>query len=145
MGGLRLQTNEEIIGQLDDVAELYDTNAPALGLAFAENLAAGMFDGMPAVEAMAQTVANAAMTAFENTFNRDVEAMMTSSGSRVSTGDIGELMAGFANSMIGTGAAAAPQSLNITMQTRDGIEIARAFLPDIRTADRESPLSLDDK
>lgn len=144
LGDLRLQTNEEIIGQLDDVAELYDTNAPALGLAFAENLAAGMFDGMPAVEAMAQTVANAAMTAFENTFNRDVEAMMTSSGSRVSTGDIGELMAGFANSMIGTGAAAAPQSLNITMQTRDGIEIARAFLPDIRTADKESPLTLDD-
>ena len=144
LGDLRLQTNEEIIGQLDDVAELYDTNAPALGLAFAENLAAGMFEGMPAVEAMAQTVANAAMTAFENTFNRDVEAMMTASGSRVSTGDIGELMAGFANSMVGTGSAAAPQSLNITMQTRDGIEIARAFLPDIRTADKESPLTLDD-
>lgn len=142
--GLRLQTNEEILGQLDDVAQLYDTNAPALGLTFAEKLAAGMFEGMPAVEAMAQTVANAAMSAFENTFNRDVEAMMTASGSRVSTGDIGELMAGFANSMTGAGAADAPQSLNITMQTRDGIEIARAFLPDIRTADKESPLTLDD-
>lgn len=144
LGDLRVQTNEEIIGQLEDVADLYDTNAPALGMSFAENLAAGMFDGMPAVEEMARTVANAAMSAFENTFNRDVEAMMTASGSRVSTGDIGELMAGFANSMTGAAGVAAPQPLEITMQTRDGIEIARAFLPDIRTADRESPLTLDD-
>lgn len=144
LGDLRAQTNEEIIGQLEDVADLYDTNAPALGMSFAENLAAGMFEGMPAVEEMARTVANAAMSAFENTFNRDVEAMMTASGSRVTTGDIGELMAGFANSMTGAGGAAAPQPLEITMQTRDGIEIARAFLPDIRTADRESPLTLDD-
>lgn len=144
LGELRLQTNEEIIGQLDDVAQLYDTNAPALGMAFAENLAAGMFEGMPAVEAMAQTVARAAMSSFEQSFNRDVEAMMTASGSRVSAGDIGELMAGFANSVRGTDIAAAPQPVNIVLQTLDGLTIAKAFLPDFRKADRENPDKLGD-
>ncbi len=144
LGELRLQTNEEIIGQLDDVAQLYDTNAPALGMAFAEKLAAGMFEGMPAVEAMAQTVARAAMSSFEQSFNRDVEAMMTASGSRVSAGDIGELMAGFANSMMGADTAAAPQPMHITIQTEDKLTIARAFVPDIRKADRENPDKLGD-
>lgn len=145
LGGLRAQTNEEILSQLDDVAELYDTNAPALGLAFANSLAEGMFEGMPAVEAMAQTVANAAMAAFESTYSRNLETMMTQSGNRgVTRDDIGELLAGAVNGINAGGGTAAGQPMNITLQTRDGIEIARAFLPDIRTADRESPLTLDD-
>lgn len=39
----------------------------------------------------------------------------------------------------------APQPLSITIQTEDKLTIARAFVPDIRTASRENPETLDDK
>lgn len=144
LGSLRTETDTAILEQLNSVGELYDTNGPALGLAFANSLADGMFEGIPAVEAMAQTVASAAMSAFEATYNRDVEAMMTQPKQRVTSGDIGELLAGAVNGInVGAGGGTA-QPMNITIQTRDGIEIARAFLPDIRTAQKETPEVLDD-
>lgn len=144
LGSLRTETDTAILEQLNSVGELYDTNGPALGLAFANSLADGMFEGIPAVEAMAQTVASAAMSAFEATYNRDVEAMMTQPKQRVTSGDIGELLAGAVNGInVGAGSGTA-QPMNITIQTRDGIEIARAFLPDIRTAQKETPEVLDD-
>lgn len=141
---LRAATSDEILSQLDDVAELYNTNAPALGLAFANSLAEGMFQGMPAVEDMAQTVANAAMSAFQRSYNGDVEAMMTSPRQSVTSEDIGELLAGAVNGINMSGGGGTAQPINITIQTRDGIEIARAFLPDIRTAEKETPQTLDD-
>lgn len=141
---LRTETDTAILEQLNSVGELYDTNGPALGLAFANSLADGMFEGIPAVEAMAQTVASAAMSAFEATYNRDVEAMMTQPKQRVTSGDIGELLAGAVNGINVGAAGGTAQPMNITIQTRDGIEIARAFLPDIRTAQKETPEVLDD-
>lgn len=142
---LRELTNEEILGQLEDVSELYDTNAPALGLAFAQSLADGMFEGMPVVESMAQSVASAAMSAFERTYNRDVEAMMTASRfPSVTRDDIGELLAGAVNGINTGGGGSTPQPANITIVTKDKLEIARAFIPDIRTASNESPETMDD-
>lgn len=141
---LRKSTNEEILGQLGDVADLYDTNAPALGLAFAENLAAGMFEGMPIVEQMAQSVANAAMAAFESTYNRDVEALMTASGNRgVSKSDIGELLAGAVNGINAGGGNVVYPTVDVTL-TMDGQTLARQQVDPMRQAFRERPEVLDD-
>lgn len=143
--GLRALTNEEILGQLDDVADLYDINAPALGLAFAENLAAGMFEGMGEVERMAQTVAFAAMSAFESTYNRDVEAMMAASGNRsVTRSDIGELLAGAVNGLSAGGGNVVYPPVDVTL-TIDGQTLARQQVDPMRQAFKERPETLDDK
>lgn len=144
LSGLRDQTNDAILDQLSDVAELYDTNAPALGLAFANSLADGMFEGLPAVESMAQTVASAAMSAFERTYDRDVEAMMTASKPRVTSGDIGELLAGAVNG-INTGSAGASYPIvDVTLQL-DQQTLARAQVDPMRQAFKERPETLDDR
>lgn len=143
--GLRAQTSNEILGQLDDVAELYDTNGPALGMAFAKALAAGMFEGMPAVESMAQTVASAAMSAFENTYNRDVEAMMTASRGRVSSEDIGGLLSEAVNGMQTAATAAAGSGDLVVQLTVNDRELARATLPAFREEIRANPEVKDDK
>lgn len=143
--GLRAQTSNEILGQLDDVAELYDTNGPALGMAFAKALAAGMFEGMPVVESMAQTVASAAMSAFENTYNRDVEAMMTASQGRVSSEDIGGLLSEAVNGMQTAATAAAGSGDLVVQLTVNDRELARATLPAFREENRANPEVKDDK
>lgn len=143
--GLRAQTSEEILGQLDDVAELYDTNGPALGMAFAEALAQGMFEGMPMVESMAQTVANAAMSAFENTYNRDVEAMMAAPRGRVSSEDIGGLLAEAVNGMQTMSGTAAAGSQPIAGEVYlDGQQVGRVILPSLRAQARSNPEVKDD-
>lgn len=144
--GLRDETNREILSQMDDVAELYDTNAPALGLTFTQKLADGMFEGMGDVERAAMAVANAASAAFEQAYNQDVEAMMTASGRRsVTRDDIGELLAGAVNGITAaTSGGGTAQPMNVTLVTEDKLTIARAFVPDIRTAEREDPDVMDD-
>ena len=143
---LRDETDQAILDQLDSVAELYDVNGPELGLAFANSLAEGMFQGMGAVEDMAQTVASAAMSAFETTYNRDVEAMMAQPRQQVTAGDIGELLAGAVNGInAANSGTATTQPAYFTLRTRDNLEIARGFLPAMRTAEKEIPEMLDDK
>lgn len=142
---LREDTNAEIMSQMDDIQNLYDQNAPELGLSFAEGLADGIWAGLPMVEEAARAVANAAMSAGSININRDVEAMMPTSNQKVTSQDIGDMLAGAINAMNTTGTGGVAQPANITIQTRDGIEIARAFLPDIRAADKETPEVLDDQ
>lgn len=141
---LRTETDNAILEQLNSVGELYDANGPALGMAFANSLAEGMFEGMPAVEAMAQTVASAAMSAFEHTYNRDVEAMMTQPKQRVTSGDIGELLAGAVNGLnAGEGGAGAYPVLDVTLKINDQT-LARQLVDPMRQANRERPETLDD-
>lgn len=142
---LRKSTNEEILGQLDDVAELYDTNAPALGMAFAQSLAEGMFQGMPAVEAMAQNVARAAMSAFE-TERQGLEAgMVRSGGKSVTRDDIGELLAGAVNGLrTAEGAGGGYPTLDVTLVMNDRV-LAEEMVEPLRAADRANPATLDDK
>lgn len=140
---LRDQTNAEILDQLADVADLYDTNAPALGLAFANSLAKGMFEGMPAVESMAQSVSNAAMSAFERTYNRDVEAMITQPKQRVTSGDIGELLAGAVNGINAGGGTAAYPVVDVTLKIDQQV-LAREQVDPMRQAFRERPETMDD-
>lgn len=142
--GLRNETDQAILEQLNSVGELYDTNGPALGLAFANSLAEGMFEGIPAVEAMAKTVASAAMSAFEHTYNRDVEAMMAQPKPRVTSGDIGELLAGAVNGINAGGGGYGSGDLKISIDV-DGRTLAETTLEDFRTVGRERPETLDDK
>lgn len=143
--GLRADTNKEILGQLNDVAELYDTNAPALGLAFAQSLAEGMFEGMPLVESMAQTVAGAAMAAFKSSYNRDVEAMMTASGNRsVTRADLGELLAGAVNGINTGGGGGAAGDLVIHIDI-NGKTLYTETIEDFRAVNRANPETMDDK
>lgn len=62
----------------------------------------------------------------------------------VSSSDIQQIVSEAVNAVAMLPTATGGQPLNITIKTRDGIEIARAFVPDIRTAMRESPEVLDD-
>lgn len=142
--GLRNETDQAILEQLNSVGELYDTNGSALGLAFANSLAEGMFEGIPAVEAMAQTVASAAMSAFESAYNRDVEAMMAQPKPRVTSGDIGELLAGAVNGINAGGGGYGSGDLKISVDV-DGRTLAETTLEDFRTVGRERPETLDDK
>lgn len=142
--GLRNETDQAILEQLNSVGELYDTNGPALGLAFANSLAEGMFEGIPAVEAMAKTVASAAMSAFEGAYNRDVEAMMAQPKPRVTSGDIGELLAGAVNGINAGGGGAVYPVVDVTLEI-DQQTLARAQVDPMRQAFREKPETLDDK
>lgn len=140
---LRNETDQAILEQLNSVGQLYDTNGPALGMAFAQNLAAGMFEGMGAVEDMARTVASAAMSAFESAYNRDVEALMTQSKPRLSQGDIGELLARAVNGINAGGGGVGSGDLTLKVNL-NGRTIAEETLEDFRTVGRERPETLDD-
>lgn len=56
-----------------------------------------------------------------------------------SAGDVQSAVAEAVNALVSVQGAQAPQSATITIVTRDGIEIARAFVPDIRKAMDETP------
>lgn len=140
---LREETDQAILDQISGVAELYDANAPALGLDFADKLASGMLEGMPAVEEMGRNLANAAMSAFQAAYNRDVEAMMTQSKPRVSTGDIGELLAGAVNELSPAGGGGVYPTVDVTLQI-DQQTLARAQVDPMRQAFKERPETLDD-
>lgn len=56
-----------------------------------------------------------------------------------SAGDVQNAVAEAVNALVSVQGAQAPQSATITIVTRDGIEIARAFVPDIRKAMDETP------
>lgn len=141
--GLRKQTNEAILGQLDDVAELYDTNGPGLGLAFAGSLADGMLEGMPEVESMSRTLANAAMAVWESTYNRDVEAMMSTPKSKVTTEDIGTLLAEAVNGIHMDNGGNIPV---IHLETKlNGRVLAEELVEPMRQVERERPEIRDDR
>lgn len=59
--------------------------------------------------------------------------------SGASAGDVQNAVAEAVNALVSVQGAQAPQSATITIVTRDGIEIARAFVPDIRKAMDETP------
>lgn len=141
---LRKSTNDEILGQLEDVAALYDQNGPALGLAFANSLAEGMFEGMPAVEAMAQTVARAAMSAFDAE-RQGLEGLMVRSGGRsVSRDDIGELLAGAVSGIQAAESwAGGYQPTDVTLVINDRV-LAEVMVEPMRAANRANPETLDD-
>jgi len=143
LGKLRADTNDQILEQLDDVAQLYDTNAPALGLSFAQRLADGIFQGMGDVEQAAVSAANAALDAFQRTYNGDVETMMTASKSRVTSDDIGSMLAGAVNGLnAGAGAASYP-TVDVTL-TLDGDVLARNQVDPLRREFKAKPETLDD-
>lgn len=144
LGELRTSTNEEILGQLDDVAKLYDQNGPALGMAFANSLAEGMFEGMPAVEAMAQTVARAAMSAFE-TERQGLESFMIQSGGRsVSRDDIGELLAGAVSGIQASErGSGGDRPVDVTLMIDERV-LAEVMVEPNRAAERANPPVLDD-
>lgn len=140
---LREDTDQAILEQMNSVEELYDTNAPALGLSFSTALAQGMLEGMPQVEEMARNVAASAVSAFERAYNRDVEAMMTQPKQRVTSGDIGELLAGAVNGINTGGGGAVYPPVDVTLEL-DGQVLARRQVDPMRQAFRERPETLDD-
>lgn len=81
----------------------------------------------------------------------DLDSMQTSTISSLSNANLAvrnnnvtktDLQSGLAQAVNAIGTMQQAQSsspMNVTIQTKDGIEIARAFVPDIRKAMRESP------
>lgn len=158
---LRIETDAKIKETMDDVQALYEENAAVLGEDFTGEMARGIREGMDDVASAATDVAQAAVDAARAVmapdliksvtgtsnglsigsmpgFNRDVEALMPVSNGRITAREVGSIVAGAVNAM-NTVADAPAQPVNITIQTRDGLEIARAFVPDIRRAERENP------
>lgn len=134
---LRKGTNEKILEQLDDVAKLYETTGPELGLSLAQGMAKGIYDGLPLVES--------ALAAVGRSYNRDVEAMMSQPKQRVTTGDLGELLAGAVNGMNSQNSGGVyPMVRDITM-TVDNRVLAQVQLEPLRQEARMRPESLDDK
>lgn len=140
---LRLDTDQAIMEQLDSVGKLYEENGPELGLSFAQNLADGMELGQPMVDAMAANLAESAMAAFASAYNRDVEAIMAQSKLRVTSGDIGELLAGAVNGINTGGGGGVYPAVDVTL-TLDGDVLARKQVDPMRQAFRERPETLDD-
>lgn len=195
---LRKGTNEKILEQLDDVAGLYETTGPALGLSLAQGMAQGIYSGLPLVEKASAALARAAETAVKEeeeihspsrkwrnlagdmvlgmsegllsgrgrigrdtrlllsnandalaaagrNYNRDVEAMMSQPKQRVTTGDIGELLAGAVNGMNSQSPGSAyPMVRDITLAV-DNRVLAQVQLEPLRQEARMRPESLDDK
>lgn len=56
-----------------------------------------------------------------------------------SAGDVQNAVAQAVSALVAVQSTQGPQSAEITITTRDGIEIARAFVPDLRKAMRETP------
>lgn len=140
---LREATNTEIMSQMDDIASLYDENAPGLGYSFAEGLADGIWEGLPLVEQAAKAVANAAMSAGTAKINRDVEDMMTTPSQRVTSDEIGNMLAGTVNGM--STAMAGNQNPVIKLQMNvDGKEFYTETVGDLRSVLRSAPEVKDD-
>ena len=65
--GLRKETNAQITENLEDLKKLYDDNAPVVGKAFTAGLAEGIRDGKSTVINSAVSMAQAAVSAVQDT------------------------------------------------------------------------------
>lgn len=147
---------------MDDIDALYEENAAVLGEGFTSGMAQSIRDGMDNVAQAATDVAQAAIDAARSVMSpdmlqaitgtsnglsvgsmpgidRDVEALMPVSNARISAREMGNMISGAVNALNTANTQGVAQPANITLVTRDGLEIARGFLPDIRRADREDP------
>lgn len=93
------------------------------------------YDGYRAILHEGETV----LTAREASTLRSLLSSPMALRQSVSSNDIQQIVSEAVNAMAMLPTANGGESLHLTIQTRSGIEIARAFVPDIRKAMRESP------
>lgn len=122
-----------------------------------ENTAQGLIDGLASMEG--------ALYAQVQKMSDDLNSMLSKVGYIPSSSELANALSterfaeryqgvtgqqlqnaviGGVNALNTISAGAGEMPMNITIQTRDGIQIANAFLPNIRTAARENPEVLDD-
>lgn len=162
---LRKETDAQILENMESLQLLLDQNAPELGESFAENLAAGIENNKQLVTSAAINMAQSAVDAAQRILagsgiggisanvespksvkiNRDVEVMMTNSNAGITRQELGNMMSGMVNAMQTASQNSGPQSLTVKAVLGTGLEVARAFLPNIRTASKESPEVTNDK
>lgn len=150
MNALENEYNDKLGNALDTMT---DTS-----FASGENTGQGLIDGLASKEQalytqaqkMADQVSKILAGAGRIPSNSELAASFSTDRIReryqgVTPQQLQDVGVGMVNAMSAAGTAGAAQPLNITIQTEDKLTIARAFVPDIRAASKESPEVLDDK
>lgn len=140
-----------IVGTLKDVLGIHSPSTVFAEIGgymmagLSEGMAAGEADVLDSVDGLAGSISGRFSDALQldtlNSLNRDIRPRQTG----VTNESFQQGLSAAVNAMSAfTGFATGSQPMNIIIKTRDGLEIARAFVPDIRTAMREDPEVLDD-
>ena len=131
----------------ESVAEQYGENS-AESLEYQKTLLKEQIEYQKLLQSIEEVIeAKQKLGALDAMENSAMNALSQSIGTEKSGVSSDEFRTGLSDAVNAIGAMQPVQSTtaaNITIKTRDGIEIARAFVPDIRTAMRESPEVLDD-
>lgn len=140
-----------IVGTLKDVLGIHSPSTVFAEIGgymmagLSEGMAAGEADVLDSVDGLAGFISGRFSDALQldtlNSLNQDIRPRQTG----VTNESFQQGLSAAVNAMSAfTGFATGSQPMNIIIKTRDGLEIARAFVPDIRTAMREDPEVLDD-
>lgn len=140
-----------IVGTLKDVLGIHSPSTVFAEIGgymmagLSEGMEAGEADVLDSVDGLAGAISSRFSDALQldtlNSLNQDIRPRQAG----VTNESFQQGLSAAVNAMNAfTGFATGSQPMNIIIKTRDGIEIARAFVPDIRTAMRESPEVLDD-
>ena len=131
----------------ESVAEQYGENS-AESLEYQKTLLKEQIEYQKLLQSIEKVIeAKQKLGALDAMENSAMNALSQSIGTEKPGVSSDEFRTGLSDAVNAIGAMQPVQSTtaaNITIKTRDGIEIARAFVPDIRTAMRESPEVLDD-
>lgn len=131
----------------ESVAEQYGENS-AESLEYQKTLLKEQIEYQKLLQSIEEVIeAKQKLGALDAMENSTMNALSQSIGTEKPGVSSDEFRAGLSDAVNAIGTMQPVQSTtaaNITIKTRDGIEIARAFVPDIRTAMRESPEVLDD-
>lgn len=131
----------------ESVAEQYGENS-AESLEYQKTLLKEQIEYQKLLQSIEEVIeAKQKLGALDAMENSAMNALSQSIGTEKPGVSSDEFRTGLSDAVNAIGAMQPVQSTtaaNITIKTRDGIEIARAFVPDIRTAMRESPEVLDD-
>lgn len=146
---------EQLELDAEELRRLCGQEAPEIGFSFARLLSDGIESGMEEVHRAAWSLGNAAAEAVRAGMGEALSGgdFLGGVGSRMSNafgqfsvpvngGGQEEAMASMLSEAVNAMAAlvnTAPVPAEVVIQTRDKLEIARAFVPDIRAADRETP------
>ncbi len=148
---------EQLEMDMDELYRLCGQEAPEIGFSFAQMVAEGIESGLAEVHQAAWSIGSAAAEAvrsgmgnafslgggdFLGTVGNQMSAAFGQFQVQVNGGGQEEAAASLLTEAVNAMAAMVGSlqiPAEITITTRDGIELARAFLPDIRTADRETP------
>lgn len=131
----------------ESVAEQYGENS-AESLEYQKTLLKEQIEYQKLLQSIEEVIeAKQKLGALDAMENSAMNALSQSIGTEKSGVSSDEFRTGLSDAVNAIGAMQPVQSTtaaNITIKTRDGLEIARAFVPDIRTAMREDPEVLDD-